>query len=427
MHYLHPVLAAIAVTLQLPKVIEAWSNEKLLRFVCFMWTEWNKLQAVSRPVSARKAQVERSDNSKAGAEKKGEEEEIGPADPRTVKAAAQRALAIIGNNLDFSLHTEPYERDISETSPFVPANATMLERTLSGTIRVPQLVESHRGLIADVSLDVNSGAGSKSTPGLDGTRSLFTGTLLDPLRTNRNLEWLRGHFRSLDEVSHLPFNSADLWQLHQYFFSPPPPLVDTDSTHTLTTDTFSSDECAEDKFITGGKLTGNSRRRSRMSQCPPLPTDASQRAILGRTTSFQMLGDAALSAHSSINIESVYKRRSAQWEDEEENETESSHKNKRAKNFKPRIAYYPRVRVSSVCIIEFYRIIIVSPNHCIQEKLETLDAKLSQEKTLSLLRLLKCVESLMFQDRDPFADDAPTRDPEQPSRTDVEMIILDLR
>jgi hypothetical protein len=308
-----------------------------------MWTEWNKLQSVTRRVSVRKAQVERSDNSRAGVERKGEEGEIEPADPRTVNAAAQRALALIGNNLDSSLNTEPYERNISETSPFVPANATMLERTLSGTIRVPPLVESHRGLIVDVSLDVDS-----SAPGRDGARSPFTGTLLDPLRTNRNLEWLRGHFRSLDEVSRLPFDSADLWHLHQYFFSPPLPQVDTDSTstYTQTTDTYTSDECAEEKFITSKKLNGKTIRHSHMSQCSPLPTDASQRANLGRTISFQMLGEAALSAHSSTNFDSLYKRRPAQSEDEEETEDESMHKNKRARNFKPRIAYYPRIRVS---------------------------------------------------------------------------------
>jgi hypothetical protein len=56
-----------------------------------------------------------------------------------------------------------------------------------------------------------------------------------------------------------------------------------------------------------------------------------------------------------------------------------------------------------------------------------MDTKPSQEQTLALLRLLKFVESVMFQDKDPFADNATIRDPEQPSPSDVEMIILDLR
>ena len=311
----------------------------------------------------------------------------------------------------------------------------MLERTLSGTIRVPPIVESHRGLIADVSLDVDSSAEGKSTSGIDGARSPFTSTLLDPLRTNRNLEWLRGHFRSLDEVERLPFNSADLWQLHQYFFSPALPpeerTVDTDSS--LSTDTFSSDECAEEKLITRSKLNGESSRRTHMPQCSLLPTDASQRANLGRTISFQMLGEAALSAHSSMNFDSVHKRRSVQSEDEQENENESMHKNKRAKNFKPHIAYYPRIRVS-VHLHQSSFIDIVSSHQNIlfvarflQKKLEALDTKPSQEQTLSLLRLLKFVERFLFQGMNPFADNAPMRDPEQPSHADVEMIILDLR
>ena len=38
---------------------------------------------------------------------------------------------------------------------------------------------------------------------------------------NKNLRWLRTHFRPLIEVGRLPFNNADMWQLHQYYFSPP--------------------------------------------------------------------------------------------------------------------------------------------------------------------------------------------------------------
>jgi hypothetical protein len=103
---------------------------------------------------------------------------------------------------------------------------------------------------------------------------------------------------------------------------------------------------------------------SRASRCSSMPTDASTRANLGRTISFQVLGDAALFTHSSVNFDSVHKRRSVQSEDEEETENESTHKCKRARNFKPRIAYYPRIRVSvPICIIELPPQSSVSPNY----------------------------------------------------------------
>jgi hypothetical protein len=164
-----------------------------------------------------------------------------------------------------------------------------------------------------------------------------------------------------------------------------------------------------------------------------MPRDASPRANLGRTISFQFLGEAALYTHSSMDLDSGHKRRSAQSEDEGETENESTHKSKRARNFKPRIACYPRIRVSvPIFIIELPPQNILSPN-CLfvaqfrKEKLEALRTKSSQEQTLALLRLLKFVESVMFQDKDLFADNATMQDPMQPSPADVEMIILDLR
>lgn len=63
----------------------------------------------------------------------------------------------------------------------------------------------------------------------------------------------------------------------------------------------------------------------------------------------------------------------------------------------------------------------------LQEKLEALGTKPSQEQTLALLRILKFVESVMFQGRNPFSSASNSiYDPEQPSVDDVEMIILDL-
>jgi len=338
------------VTLQLPQLIESWSNDKVLRFVHFMWTEWNKSQGDTQRTTSPAA---KSEDSKGGAGKSAEtDEKNGPAAPATVVRAAKQGLTLIGNDLDSSLHTEPYEREISETSPVVPANATMLERTKSGTIRVPPLVESHRDLVQDVSVPSVAGSSESRT-----VQVQTAGIPVDPMRKNRNLEWLRAHFRSLNEVSHLPFNSADLWQLHQYFFSPPMDSY-SDSLPTsdcpLTSDAFSSVEDAAEEIPSASFKRMARPKRSCTPQSSPMPTDASKRASFGRNISFQMLGEAVLSAGSSMNIDSIHKRRSTHSDDEGE---ESEHASKRARNFKPRIAYYPRIRVRAsmhiLCCADF--------------------------------------------------------------------------
>lgn len=84
-----------------------------------------------------------------------------------------------------------------------------------------------------------------------------------------------------------------------------------------------------------------------------------------------------------------------------EGETEQP-ASKRARNFKPRIAYYPRIR----------------------EKLESVGLKPTQE-TLSLLRQLKFVENVLFPGKAIYTDEE-VHEPDQPTPADVEMIILDL-
>lgn len=70
--------------------------------------------------------------------------------------------------------------------------------------------------------------------------------------------------------------------------------------------------------------------------------------------------------------------------------------------------------------------LLVFRDFVLQEKLEALGTKPTQEQTLALLRLLKFVESVMFQGKNPFTNRETIHDPEQPSPDDVEMIILDL-
>jgi hypothetical protein len=66
----------------------------------------------------------------------------------------------------------------------------------------------------------------------------------------------------------------------------------------------------------------------------------------------------------------------------------------------------------------------LNPFH--QEKLDALGTRSSQEQILSLLRQLKFVENVMFQDRDVYLDPSANRDPELPTTEEVEMIVLDL-
>jgi len=389
-------IGAIVVTLGLPRALERWTNDQVLGFIRLMWKLWRNEQRIE-------------DQEKAS----------GPAAPASVIAAAKKAMGVIGDDGATALSTEPHERKISDSSPLATTNAALLERTLSGTLRVPPIVQGLKGSGSHPRLaEAWSESGMEKTSKQKARILSLDKPQYDPLRKEENLEWLRLHFRSLHEIGRMPFNNADLWQLHQYFFSP---IAATESKSgiggtTLETDSderssklpASNEQSPQPEHFNAANL------QTRAQDTSPLPADASHRASLGRAISFQMLGDAAaVTALKSCDLSSSCRRRvldmvSGDDEDSDDFTESSSESNeiepasKRARNFKPRIAYYPRIR----------------------EKLESVGLKPTQE-TLSLLRQLKFVENVLFQGKDVYTD-GEVREPDQPTPTDVEMIILDL-
>jgi hypothetical protein len=75
---------------------------------------------------------------------------------------------------------------------------------------------------------------------------------------------------------------------------------------------------------------------------------------------------------------------------------------KRARNFRPRISFYPRIRAV----------------------VENMGSKQSQHQILSLLRQLKFVESVLFKGQDIYGNEIHNSNQSTPA--DLEMIILDL-
>jgi hypothetical protein len=207
--------------------------------------------------------------------------------------------------------------------------------------------------------------------------ALVTAASVDSMRRNKNLGWLRSHMQSLVEVGNLGFNNADLWQLHQYFFSPAYTAED-------------ELENEEDRASSNGDST---------VEHPPTPAPSEVgKADMGRAISFQTLKKAVNEAAAAEEAKRPNKRGSL--DDELQNYDEPCAK--RPKQLKPRIAFYPRVR----------------------EKLESLGTKPSTQ-TLCLLRQLKYVESVMLKGKSVYSRREMEED-EGPNTADVEMVLLDL-
>jgi hypothetical protein len=297
-------------TLGMPRIPEEWSNEQVLGFVRLMWQQW---LVKSGHGNMEEAQAIR-----------------GPAPPAAVAAAAKIAFSSLGLSPQKLFQTETHDKPLSEGAPVDSASSALLERTQSGTLGVPPFSEQYAGEVLDwVDADSKARVSVMGSP----TATVPVPSLDDPEQRNRNLQWLRTHFRSLSEVGRLPFNNADLWQLHQYYFSPP---------------VYPSDDSSDKSTMSEaeGSVGAQSSRDDTAVAPPPTPAVKASNPPVGRAISFHALGDA-LAVQGLVGSASKNNKRRSSQELEDDNGPAS----KRAKNLKPRIAYYPRLMVSVTCIL----------------------------------------------------------------------------
>lgn len=238
----------------------------------------------------------------------------GPAPPAAVAAASKIAFSSLSSDAGELFQTELHEKLPSEQPPMDRITDALLERTDSGTIEIPKF---------DINEDDSKEwTGDRVRTCQVSSYSMVRTALEDPERRNRNLTWLRSHFRALNDIGRLPFNNADLWQLHQYYFSPP--YSDTDDEENKSNDNESS-------------YAGRNPAAVGVAQPPIRGDETTNSRAAWRTVSFQTLGDAIVASTGT------HKRRSFEDDDVGEENKPSA---KRAKNFRTRIAYYPRITVS---------------------------------------------------------------------------------
>jgi hypothetical protein len=312
------IFLAIAMTLGMPRLPEDWSNGQVLGFFRLMWDQWLL-------------------KSRQGSNGRDDEGIRGPAPPAAVASAAKIAFASLGPKAPFKLfRPEQHEKPVTEQAPVEPAGSALLERSGSGTIRVPLFTVS-----SEVQLcDFVDGEGKVAVADNDmpcPQMATVRGQLENMERRNHNLRWLRLHFRALCDIGRLPFNNADLWQLHQYYFSPP--LI-------LKRDELAPNDCSPNSAIVSHS-SGTSVSQTYYSA---IRNDSN---ALERTVSFQTLHTAVLSNNALKPSINSHKRRSNDAVKDEER-----HASKRPKSLKPRIAYYPRIMVS-VNIVKLIGFIIV--------------------------------------------------------------------
>lgn len=350
-------ITQIVMTLGIPRLPEKWSNVQVLGFVRLMWQQWN--------LKSGNGCIPSDDGALRG-----------PAPPASIVAAAKIALTSLGGSPENMFKAQSLERPFTEGPPVDPLGTALLERSPSGTLTIPTFSQSVDGEFSEWVDEENHAP----TVAEDSRVAMTVSPLEDPVRRNKNLKWLKLHFRSLSEVGRLPFNNADLWQLHQYFFSPP-----------IAQGVEGENHVDEDLHV-GEKHVDEDPPETKSNVCVPQNSPIHKLDVIpmSRPVSFASLTAAFVS--SGLTEWKNRQKRSQEGTNEE-------HNAKRAKSLKTRIGFYPRIMT----------------------KIQSTGSR-PMDQTLSLLRQLKYLENAIFEVGNPYESTEAKND----LRQDIEMILLDL-
>lgn len=352
---------AISVTLGLPGAMETWSNEQVLKFIRLMWDRHrHEKEASLASTSSMQSMSTAGEGAETAAQDKPAAETVepkpGPSDPATVVAAAKSAFDALGDAGGALLQTEESQRAIPDSSPMVSSDAVMLEKTSSGTLRVPFLDD-----IVDETSSCQSYDNNSNNVGLDlGATHLSTDSLcvssngkdrlefpVDTATKQRNMEWLRLHFRSLHEMTQLPYVHADLLQLHGYFYSPA--HADEEENGGVHDGMFPPPQQGV-RFSHHASGFATTKNPSEPHIMPLKQLSALQRKISYRGLHDVMMGQSHdHNQFSSPDVSSASENSSKRRPATDQSMAQPA--TKRARSGKPRIDYFPRLKVS--CIVNY--------------------------------------------------------------------------
>lgn len=205
-------LGPVVVTLGFPSALESWSNDKVLYFLCNMWKH-HRRQTTDSSTVERGSRY--GDNFSPDEEEKLTDPLNFLCDPIPLPSVPEDATIVV----------EVANKAYSE----LRANGLEGFSRINETIR--QLDRSSQSVNDDLMLvsSSHSSRDSERDQSLLPTSKIssFVASpeapkqfLPDPARKKRIAEWLSVNVKEIIKLSQLPFSSAELWRLHQHFFSP---------------------------------------------------------------------------------------------------------------------------------------------------------------------------------------------------------------
>mmetsp|Transcript_13889 Transcript_13889/g.19888 ORF Transcript_13889/g.19888 Transcript_13889/m.19888 type:complete len:851 (-) Transcript_13889:139-2691(-) len=334
-------LGAIAISLGFPAPVENWSNDQLLKFISFMWHDF-QLEV-----------DETSGNSSlsSGNLSQGVHREM--ADPKIVIKVANAAFEQLNDPtgqclLSKNITNEIHGLDESSTVP----GTVILEISESGSFQIPREVDFLHSNIEDT-VDA-----SKIKAVAQQQLAFREQSSCSPERKRRLAPFLQIHCDQLEAYAKQPFNKSEMWKLYRFFFSPLDGLetVKTEEVCKSTPENSISDVLAKTELAWNEPAITNSycpHSCDEPSRTNSMPSSIYKETIsrLYRRASYRSLHDAISSDTDrpatcevrARGCKSSYRHHS--FVGSERDEGDCAHSTKRARGSKLRVDLYPRIKI----------------------------------------------------------------------------------
>ena len=365
------VTVAIIVTIKFPPAMERWTNEQILSFLHLMWEHSSQdLEKKSQDKSIDPLQFLPRTNG-GPPKKKGE----GPLDAKIVVEVAKRAFESF--------------RDSGPELLTPPSGASYYEACFGSPLADNAIVSEgsewpiETAAFAGVNIDSGDGSDQSvmslhSTSFVAAPSAAPDSSVPDPTRKKRIVEWLCKNMQQLNELSQRPFDSTELWKLHQHYFAPvvtekggDVPASPSTSSHSVSRIVSSVPDVSrqnpipepEPSTITPSTLSSDEQMFVASSEPSLLGSPpAASLPMLKRKVSYRFLGDAAITSsrgRSEPRAQSMDNASVSQLIQNGGVGHSMPPKSKRARRNKTRISFLPRIKVRGKNNYLFSMILII--------------------------------------------------------------------
>jgi hypothetical protein len=354
-----PLPTASIVTLGFPEALEHWTNGQILNFIHLMWDQSNgenqesDLDRELDPLNFLASPDYEKDSSPTGRPE--------PVEATAVVEVAKKAYeSLVANGVDVFSRKSVNNSDHFFDSPLA-GDAIMIESISQGSNSTNhELVnnsDSDNLMMGDMPTKQARSFVAPPEPDSNGSKQ----DMPDPARKQRIVEWLCSNIQHLNELSQYPFDSRELWKLHQHYFTPVVNESGGEAAHCGASETRIVSSFPEvSRGNPGGSVVTPSTHSSDDHfsvpvSDPVLPSSSNDRnslPMLKRKVSYRLLGDAILGSHSKFEPKLFEPKLERNLQNGsvarmiEEGHTGHSlpPKTKRARRNRTRISFVPRIK-----------------------------------------------------------------------------------